>query len=298
MGQDILGRNIKRLRLQKDMTQQRLGEIVGVSSQAVSNWECGGVPNAELLPSIAFALDTTVDVLFGREGCKKAEVSEEIIKDISKTNPKNKFERAFEIACMLQASNYDPQMSIDSLHLLDFEFPYSTEEDYNYVCSRTIFGIAYLFLQKKSHYMFFAPKSERGYAKAIAPLEQYVEFFKMLSNEEFFKALVYLYSRSNVWFTRAVLQKAVHCTEEKAQEIIDDFIRREWLIQSDLQTNVNIEITYKLVVNNAILPFLCATKDVMCKMADFKLYINIDNRMVNQKTLFDAADMVDYLKGG
>jgi len=37
-----IGENIKRYRLAKGMTQEQLANIVGVSNQAVSKWECDG----------------------------------------------------------------------------------------------------------------------------------------------------------------------------------------------------------------------------------------------------------------
>ena len=43
-----IGSNIKRLRQNKGVTQEQLGEIVGVSSQAVGKWE-----NESALPDIS-----------------------------------------------------------------------------------------------------------------------------------------------------------------------------------------------------------------------------------------------------
>lgn len=37
-----LGKTLKRLRREKDITQEELAEILGVSFQSVSRWELGG----------------------------------------------------------------------------------------------------------------------------------------------------------------------------------------------------------------------------------------------------------------
>ena len=50
---------------QKGITQEQLGNLVGVTCQAVSKWERGGVPDAELLPSQSRALAVSIDTLFG-----------------------------------------------------------------------------------------------------------------------------------------------------------------------------------------------------------------------------------------
>ncbi len=35
-----IGQNIKRLRRERDITQESLAEYLGITSQAVSGWEC------------------------------------------------------------------------------------------------------------------------------------------------------------------------------------------------------------------------------------------------------------------
>ena len=53
----IIGEQIKKFRLKKGYTQEKLGDIIGVTTKAVSKWERGGVPDAEILPDIADALN-------------------------------------------------------------------------------------------------------------------------------------------------------------------------------------------------------------------------------------------------
>lgn len=61
-----IGENLKRLRTEKDITQEELADILGVSYQSVSRWENGSCyPDMELLPSIAGFFETTVDKLLG-----------------------------------------------------------------------------------------------------------------------------------------------------------------------------------------------------------------------------------------
>lgn len=67
--QSILGIKIKEFRTKKGITQEELGQLVGVTTQAVSKWERGGTPDAEILPNIARVLDVSIDALFGVEQC-------------------------------------------------------------------------------------------------------------------------------------------------------------------------------------------------------------------------------------
>ena len=62
-----IGEKIAKYRKLKGYTQEQLGESVGVSGQAVSKWENGGVPDTYLLPRISKVLNVSIDALFGIE---------------------------------------------------------------------------------------------------------------------------------------------------------------------------------------------------------------------------------------
>lgn len=60
-----LSNNLKKLRLEKDYTQEQIAEKLGVSSKAVSRWECGtSFPDIMMLPEIARLYCVTVDDLY------------------------------------------------------------------------------------------------------------------------------------------------------------------------------------------------------------------------------------------
>ncbi len=78
MNCDSLGEQIAKFRKAQGLTQEDLAKSVGVSSQAVSRWECGGAPDVTLLPAIADRLGVTIDALFGREGGERVDVEQAV----------------------------------------------------------------------------------------------------------------------------------------------------------------------------------------------------------------------------
>ena len=68
MDNNLIGAQITKFRKAAGLTQEELGRAAGVSTQAVSRWECGGTPDVALMPAIADKLGVTIDALFGREG--------------------------------------------------------------------------------------------------------------------------------------------------------------------------------------------------------------------------------------
>ena len=66
MSVEIIGKQIASLRKEKGVKQEELAKYVGVSTQAVSKWENGGVPDVELIPKIADFFSVSIDNLFNR----------------------------------------------------------------------------------------------------------------------------------------------------------------------------------------------------------------------------------------
>ena len=61
----VFSKNLKRLRLAKNLTQEQAAEALGVSAQSVSRWECGTtLPDVTMLPQIAQLYCVTIDDLY------------------------------------------------------------------------------------------------------------------------------------------------------------------------------------------------------------------------------------------
>lgn len=74
-----IGETIFRLRKKKKITQEELGNFMGVSTAAVSKWESGNsYPDITLLPSIAAFFDISIDELLNY----KVELSEDKVNKI------------------------------------------------------------------------------------------------------------------------------------------------------------------------------------------------------------------------
>ena len=60
-----IGSTIKYLRREKDITQEQLAEYLGITSRAISQWECERtVPDVYMLPTIADYFNVSIDYLF------------------------------------------------------------------------------------------------------------------------------------------------------------------------------------------------------------------------------------------
>jgi len=61
-----IGSTIKRLRREKDITQEQLAEYLGITSRAISQWECERTaPDISQIPALCHIFDVSSDVLLG-----------------------------------------------------------------------------------------------------------------------------------------------------------------------------------------------------------------------------------------
>lgn len=90
----IIGTMIKKLRRERDITQEQLAEYLNISSQAVSQWECGrNAPDISQLPLLANIFEVSADVLLGIDADSKQhkiDVIFENAKKVSYTGAKDK----------------------------------------------------------------------------------------------------------------------------------------------------------------------------------------------------------------
>ena len=75
--------NVKKARVGLGLTQEALGQRIGVSGQAVSKWEVAdSFPDPSLLPALADALEVSIDELFDRETASReraAKIASELL---------------------------------------------------------------------------------------------------------------------------------------------------------------------------------------------------------------------------
>ena len=91
---------IKQKRMEKNLTQMQLADALGISYQAVSNWERGNsMPDISKLGELSEILDCPVEELLGNDN--KAKVVEDIIKGENPENVSLDMEELAEVAPIL-----------------------------------------------------------------------------------------------------------------------------------------------------------------------------------------------------
>ena len=126
-----VGRKIAELRKNHNMTQLELADKIGISFQAVSNWERGNsMPDISKLPELASLFDVTIDELLG----EKSELVESAAKgDIKEYLEHNDIssEEIRKVAPVLRPNQVDAiyeSKKINDLQEIAFLLPYLSED--------------------------------------------------------------------------------------------------------------------------------------------------------------------------
>ncbi len=69
-----LSENLKKYRMKKELTQEDVAQLLGITPQSVSKWERGeSYPDITLLPALANIFETSVDLLIGMDTIRAEE---------------------------------------------------------------------------------------------------------------------------------------------------------------------------------------------------------------------------------
>lgn len=95
-----IGDNIRRLRRDRDVTQEQLAEAMNVSTTAVSKWERGETyPDITLLFPLAHYFKVSLDELMGYDGAKIEQEIQETLDEYSKLRYYGEYDRARKFIC-------------------------------------------------------------------------------------------------------------------------------------------------------------------------------------------------------
>ena len=265
-----IGTVISNLRKSKGITQEELARNVGVSPQAVSKWENGGVPDTELLPKIADYFNISTDVLFGREHSGK-DVSVAICEQISKHNFNSplRFSEGFELCWALERAMFVRNdikdfgtIDLTRDRIADYEKRLEeTSQTYSQVYSD--YGFTQMGVANRLQYFLMVPEIKD---KKVALFDgiDYRSFFEILAKEDLFRALLLLYGRdSRKYFTENLLVRELSIDQERALELIQLLKKINLVTTRELELDDIVRNVYIFVPNTAFIALLIFAREMI-----------------------------------
>lgn len=98
-----IGSTIKRLRRERSITQEQLAEYLGITSRAISQWECDRTaPDVSQIPALCHVFDVSSDVLLGIDVARS---NEEIKRYLIQANESGNQGKTEERTALLREAN-------------------------------------------------------------------------------------------------------------------------------------------------------------------------------------------------
>lgn len=260
----LLNERITALRKERGFTQEQLGQMVGVSAQAVSKWEKGGSPDVELLPAVADALGVTIDALFGREAGERIDPMDAVQRWVRTVPDGQRMDwlcrLVWEAANLAGGAKNMPKEEYSDQYFTDI-----TEEDgtvHRYLRRTRVMTEDGFIVGARAKDMSFVtvwPEPEAGWKAFLADCDLYRRLFALLARPHCLEFLDYLLSRPNHLernFTSGSVARQMGVEEEDVKALLESMAEMNLLLATELETEDGVIPTFCAFEVEGWVPFL------------------------------------------
>lgn len=281
MNYTIIGEQIQKYRKAAKLTQKELGETLGISSSAVSQWETGGTPDISLLPAIADKLGISVNALFGREDITPENIQEALPRYVASLP---EADRLKEICRLMWTAIKSGCTGFNVLpdHIFQKYCIYFSSEE----------GIALGMDSAELLSLSVFPEPEAGYHALFAPDDTCRRLFLALSKPYAMELLKLLCQQAKPC-TAEVLAKRLETEAGEILPLLSEFAGLQLVQELDLETENGDTTVYSTASCGALVPFLHAAQLLMENSNGHTLTVNKRKAPLLRKAETNRADCSD-----
>ena len=274
MNTQTIGATIAKLRKEKSVTQGELASKVGVSSQAVSKWENGGMPDAELLPRIADFFEVSIDTLFGRSLKDQCDVAQVITAQFEGKDESQKIQTMFKMCWEMEKAMFHPRKS-ESLEEMQQSIGNGNQTYSSIVCDS---GFTRVGIGNRLPYFLLVPES-KDKEKAFFEGIDYTDFFKDFSEQNVFNALVMLNKcKKGKAFTDNLLVKKMDIDKNTAADIIRILQKYSLIHVTQIEMDDEDQEIYTFNPTPSFIALLIFAREMIDRPNNFSYYMGNRNQ--------------------
>lgn len=256
-----IGEQIKKYRTEKGITQEKLGQLIGVTTQAVSRWERGGVPDAEILPHLSDVLGVSIDALFGREE-QSFELT--LARQLCQMSREDAYRYAFNICWAIEIGLIGDISVIDdimgrfvdkSVTSMDKKKDYFAKivHDNGIANSRISPGFQHFFLMVE-HY--------GSLKEHLADPEALRHVFEIFADKKLLRIIFYIYSRPNTPIAASLIAKSTGLSSEEVDNCMKILCSNNLAIHKVVATIEGEMNAYIIRPESYAVPLLCFADEI------------------------------------
>ena len=256
----MIGKRIATMRKEKGIKQEELGKYVGVTAQAVSKWENGGVPDVELLPRLADFFGVSMDALFGRESTDYTYLQKGLEEKLIHMPEEERFRYAFEFCWSVERALFGEHLHSESIEAYEQAMD---EKAQHYSSIVTDYGFTRMGVANRLQYFLLVPEI-RNTELAFFNGVDYPAFFKDFSEKDIFDTCVMLNRRdANKAFTPRLLVKHVGVDHERAVQILGILEKYRLIYRTQLEMDEEIQTVYHFRPTPSFVALLIFAREVI-----------------------------------
>lgn len=265
----IIGSQIKKYRTEKGITQEQLGQLLGVTTQAVSKWERGGTPDTELLPHLSQVLNVSIDALFGRE---EQSLTLSIVRKICHMSVEEAYRYAFNICWAIEIGLTRDISSLDDL-LSSFLDHSAINDDKNDYFAKIMQdgGIANARLSPDFRYFFLMVEPEDSIKNRLSDIETLQSVFKIFADKKLLSIIFYMYSRLNTPIAASLISKDTGIEISEVDRCMETLCRNNLATRNSIATADGDIYSYMFRQESSVIPLLCFADEIAKR--DFRDFI-------------------------
>lgn len=265
----VIGKQIKKYRMAKGITQEQLGQLVGVTTQAVSKWERGGTPDAELLPRLSQVLSVSIDALFGRE---ENSFVVSLARQICQMPNEEAYRYAFRICWAIEIGLMQDIRMLDDFLNVFVEHSAITTDKTNYFAKiLQDGGIANARLSPDFHHFFLMVEPQSSIKDKITDLDALCGVFQIFADKKLLSIIFYMYSRLNTPIATSLISKNTGIDMKEVDRCMEILCRNNLATRSVVATADGEIYSYMFHQESSVIPLLCFA-DEICKK-DFRDFL-------------------------
>ena len=253
----VIGEQIKKYRVQKRYTQEKLGNMIGVTTQAVSKWERGGTPDAEVLPQLADALGVSIDALFGRE---EQDIQLLLSKKLSKLPDDEAYHSAFNICwSMIIGLVGDEDYAEDFMDTF-MGHSYTNREkspDYFTKLIRDDGIISARLSSDLNQFYLLAEPNEGSILDHLEDMEAIRKVFALFADKNLLKIICYMYSQPVMPLTLSLISQGAGLNTRDAQRYMEIICENRLANHMTIASVDGAIESYEICREGCAIPLIC-----------------------------------------
>lgn len=246
-----LGENIKKYRLEKKLTQEQLANILYVSSQAVSKWECNeNFPDGTLIVPLANALDISLDRLFENKKLGFDDVAISITSLFRNDESENKYELVRSLCWHMQNVLFKGSADIsDKIGPINDSY-ILTDTGFTQVSNGT------------SPFFAVFPEPECGWDETIQDGEGVRRIFECLADKDTMKAVMFIYRNEDRYiFEKELLCEKCGISKDKIGNVIKNLRSLNIILENKTKIDNEEYVLYETFPTHRIISLFLMAND-------------------------------------